>query len=69
VDLEQASPRIPRESKAPALISDSMTRLLSTLMSTFSQKSKKSVKRPLSRRAAMIASTTCSPTFRTALRP
>jgi hypothetical protein len=46
-----------------------MTRLFSTAMSTLSQKSKKSVKRPRSRLAAMIASTTCSPTFRTALRP
>jgi hypothetical protein len=42
-----------------------MTRLLSTPISTLSQKSKKSVNRPFSRRAAMIASTTCSPTLRT----
>ena len=44
--------RCPIESNAPALISDSITRLLQTSVGTLSMKSAKSVKRPCSRRAA-----------------
>ena len=59
----------PRESKAPALISDSMVRLLQTGRSTLARKSLKEVKRPLALRVAMIEETTFSPTLRIAPRP
>ena len=57
------------ESKAPALTSDSITRLLHTIASTLVRKSPKSVNRPFSRRAATTDSTTFPPTLRIALRP
>ena len=59
----------PSESNAPALISDSMTRLLQTLTGTLRRKSAKLVNAPLAVRAATIASTTLVPTLRTAARP
>ena len=59
----------PNESKAPALTSDSMTRLLQTTAGTLRRKSAKLVKSPLDLRAAMIASTTFAPTLRMAARP
>ena len=59
----------PNESNAPALISDSMMRLLQQSRSTFSRKSVKEVNRPLSRRVLMIDSTTFAPTLRTAPSP
>src|SRR6266704_65622 len=57
------------ESKAPALTSDSITRLLHTTRGTLRRKSVKPVKPPLDLRAAMIASTTLPPTLRIAARP
>ena len=59
----------PNESNAPALISDSMTRLLQTFTGTLRRKSLKLVKAPLAVRAATIDSTTFVPTLRTAARP
>ena len=59
----------PSESNAPALISDSITRLLHTLTGTLRKKSAKLVNASLAVRAATIASTTLVPTFRTAARP
>ncbi len=56
-------------SKAPALINDSMTRLLHTRAGTLAMKSLKSSNRPLSRRADTMPSTTLAPTLRTAVRP
>ena len=61
--------RWPRESKAPALMSDSMTRLLQATASTLPRKSPKSTYRPCSRRARTTASTTLAPTLRIAVRP
>ncbi len=59
----------PSESNAPALTSDSITRLLHTVTGTLRRKSAKLVNVPLDRRAASIASTTLMPTLRTAARP
>ncbi len=59
----------PSESNAPALMSDSMVRLLQTTAGTLSRKSVKDVNAPFSSRAAMIASTTLAPTLRIAVRP
>ena len=56
-------------SNAPALISDSMTRLLQTSAGTLSMKSLKSVNRPRSARARTISPTTLAPTLRIAVRP
>src|SRR5579875_2650366 len=55
-----SSPRrgLPSESNAPALISDSTTRLLHTFAGTLRRKSAKLAKAPFSARAAMIDSTT-----------
>ena len=65
------SPRrvCPSESKAPALIRDSTTRLLQAEASTLAKKSWKSAKRPFAVRDSMIESTTASPTLRTADNP
>ncbi len=59
----------PNESNAPALISDSITRLLHTLTGTLRRKSEKLVNAPLDVRAATIDSTTAVPTLRTAAMP
>ena len=59
----------PSESNAPALMSDSMVRLLQTTAGTLSRKSVKDVNAPFSSRARTIASTTFAPTLRTAVRP
>ncbi len=59
----------PRESNAPALISDSIVRLLQTTAGTLSRKSVKLVYAPFVCRASTIASTTFAPTLRTAVRP
>jgi hypothetical protein len=67
--VTRARRRCPSESNAPALISDSTTRLLQTSVGTLCMKSAKSANRPCSRRAATIASTTWMPTLRTALSP
>ena len=56
-------------SKAPALISDSMVRLLSTAGSTRSTKSWNEAKTPFLRRSSVTNSTTPSPTFRIADNP
>ena len=56
-------------SNAPALTSDSMTRLLQTSAGTFSMKSLKSVNRPFSSRAATMPETTLAPTLRIAVSP
>ena len=58
----------PVESKAPHLMSDSTTRLLTRRRSTRSQKSKSPPKGPPAR-ASMIASMAPVPTFLTAPRP
>src|SRR5215469_12955234 len=65
------SPRrgCPNESNAPALTSDSITRLLQTLTGTLRRKSEKLPKAPLAVRAATTDSTTAVPTLRTAARP
>ena len=57
------------ESKAPALIKDSIVFLLQTWASTFAKKSPKDVKRPLTIREFLIDATTPSPTLRIATRP
>ena len=63
-------PRVPSESSAPALISDSITRLFITRRSTFSQNSQKLLKRPpTSSRAFRMDSMALPPTFFTAARP
>ena len=54
-------------SKAPALISDSVVRLLQTTASTLSRKSGKEAYLPLALRLLMIDSTTFVPTLRTAV--
>ncbi len=59
----------PNESNAPALTSDSMTRLLQTTTGTLRRKSAKLVNSPLDLRVATIASTTLMPTLRIAARP
>src|SRR5258708_15706361 len=59
----------PSESNAPALISDSITRLLQTLTGTLRRKSEKLVNAPLAVRVATIDSTTAAPTLRTAAMP
>ena len=59
----------PNESNAPALISDSMTRLLHTTTGTLRRKSAKAVNSPFDLRAATIASTTLAPTLRIAASP
>ena len=56
-------------SKAPALISDSMVRLLHTTSGTFFRKSLKDSKCPFSSRAAIMPSTTFAPTLRIAPMP
>ena len=56
-------------SKAPALTSDSISRLLHTCASTLSMKSLKSSNRPWDSRASTMRSTTLWPTLRTAVRP
>src|ERR1022692_1025719 len=60
---------LPSVSNAPALISDSITRLLQTLTGTLRRKSEKLVKLPLAVRAATMDSTTAAPTLRTAAMP
>ncbi len=59
----------PRVSKAPALTSDSIARLLQTAISTLSMKSGKDSNRPLASRERTIEATTFSPTLRIAPRP
>lgn len=59
----------PRESKAPALTSDSMVRLLRTVAGHLRRKSSNEAKSPFSVRAAMIDSTTLRPTLRIASSP
>ena len=59
----------PRESNAPALMSDSTTRRLHTCTSTFATKSWKSVNRPRERRVSLMDRTTPSPTLRIADNP
>ena len=59
----------PRSSNAPALISESMVRLLHTLNGTFCRKSLNDSYRPFSLRAVIIPSTTFAPTLRTAPMP
>src|ERR1700728_3596195 len=57
------------ESNAPALIRDSITRLLHTLTGTLRRKSEKLVNAPFDRRASTTDSTTPVPTLRTAALP
>ena len=66
-----SSPRreCPSESKAPALISDSTTRLLQATGSTLRRKSWKEANLPLARRVPISDSTTFAPTLRTADSP
>ena len=59
----------PIDSKAPALINDSITRLLHTTNGTWSKKPWKFTALPWASRAATIPSTTLCPTLRTAVRP
>ena len=59
----------PSESKAPALMSDSMVRLLAAVSGTLRRKSWKEVNAPLLSRAARSWSTTPNPTLRTAPSP
>ncbi len=59
----------PSESKAPALMSDSIARLFATGVGTFLRKSWKPVKRPFSSLACRMPETTLWPTLRTAPRP
>ena len=59
----------PIESNAPALTSDSMTRLLHTTSGAVSRKPWKLTALPCCSRAATMPSTTLCPTLRTAVRP
>ena len=59
----------PSESNAPALISDSITRLLQTTSGAASRKPWKLTALPISVRAATTPSTTFRPTLRTAVSP
>ena len=70
IDGGQELAALPSESSAPALMSDSITRLFITRRSTFSQNSQKLAKRPpSSSRALRMESMALPPTFFTAARP